>query len=179
MTPQAVNSPAADPLANLRDIHLPAEIGNWPPAPGWYALVAVVLLLIVGLCLWLWHRHRQNAWRRAALLELDSIVSEYQAHSSATSEDDARCHQQINLLLKRITHQNDSHAASLSGAAWAEYLHNSGRNSLSQEQTNLLAIAAYQAAPPDPEPLFAPLNNYIRRYRRPAEKQAAPEARYA
>ena len=179
MTPQAGNPQAVDPLANLRDIHLPAEIGNWPPAPGWYALAAVILLIIAVLCLWLWRRHRQNAWRRAALLELDGIVSEYQAHSSTTSEDKARCYQQINLLLKRITHQNDSHAASLSGGAWAEYLLSSSRNSLSEEQANLLAIAAYQAAPPDPEPIFAPLNNFIRRYRRPAEKQAAPEARYA
>ena len=28
-----------DPLAELRDIHLPPEIGWWPPAYGWWILI--------------------------------------------------------------------------------------------------------------------------------------------
>ncbi|MGH8629975.1 MAG: DUF4381 family protein, partial [Burkholderiales bacterium] len=40
----------------LRDIHLPAEPGLWPPAPGWGLLA---LLLMGGcLCLFLCRRRR-------------------------------------------------------------------------------------------------------------------------
>ena len=36
----------ADPLAQLRGLHLPAAIGPWPPAPGWWMPAAVVVMLL-------------------------------------------------------------------------------------------------------------------------------------
>ena len=41
-----------DPLSQLKDIHLPAAGGFWPPAPGWWLLTLLALLLIVAL-VWL------------------------------------------------------------------------------------------------------------------------------
>lgn len=56
-----------DPLSQLRDIHLPATGGFWPPAPGWWLLALILLLSLAGLC-WLLHRrHRRTggcAWLR-------------------------------------------------------------------------------------------------------------------
>ena len=37
--------PEENPLINLKDIHLPPAVAIWPPAPGWW-IVAVVLLLM-------------------------------------------------------------------------------------------------------------------------------------
>ncbi|REL30161.1 DUF4381 domain-containing protein [Thalassotalea euphylliae] len=37
-----------DPLAQLKDIHLPEQVTNLPIAPGWWLL----LMLIIGFCIW-------------------------------------------------------------------------------------------------------------------------------
>ncbi len=36
-----------DPLAQLKDIHLPAEVNNYPIAPGWWLLAVILLALII------------------------------------------------------------------------------------------------------------------------------------
>ncbi|SEK45532.1 protein of unknown function [Colwellia chukchiensis] len=39
-----------DPLAQLKDIHLPATVPNYPLAPGWWLLaIAIIALLIYGV----------------------------------------------------------------------------------------------------------------------------------
>jgi len=36
-----------DPLAQLKDIHLPSNVHNYPIAPGWWLLALIVLALII------------------------------------------------------------------------------------------------------------------------------------
>ena len=45
-----------DPLAQLRDIHLPDTGGFWPPAPGWWLLALLSLTALALAVLW-WRRH--------------------------------------------------------------------------------------------------------------------------
>jgi len=57
-------SPAELPL---RDIHLPEPVGWWPPAPGWWALLALAL---AGAAAWGWLAwRRRTRVRRAALAD--------------------------------------------------------------------------------------------------------------
>jgi len=54
-------------LDQLRGMHLPAAPGVWPPAPGWW-FIAALLMAVLGVMLWRWHRSRRiNAYRREAL----------------------------------------------------------------------------------------------------------------
>ena len=56
----------------LRDIYMPAEIGWWPPAPGWW-LLALLLLGAAGVAAW---RYARGYQRRAALSMLERMHDE-------------------------------------------------------------------------------------------------------
>ena len=62
-----------DPLANLRDIHLPEAISWWPMAPGWWFLMilASMGLLFSGICLI--SRYQKRLYRRQAMEYLEKI----------------------------------------------------------------------------------------------------------
>lgn len=62
-------------LQNLHPIVLPPEVGVWPPAPGWYVVLAV-LLLLSGRFLHLYYKKLQaNRYRYEARAELLRILS--------------------------------------------------------------------------------------------------------
>ena len=63
----------SDPLAQLRDIQLPADISWWPLAPGWWVLVILAALTIGWLILSLTKRYRSRLYRRQALAQLQRI----------------------------------------------------------------------------------------------------------
>jgi hypothetical protein len=60
-------------LEHLHDIVLPPPVSLWPPAPGWY-VVLVLLLLAAAWMGWRWWQHWQaNGYRRAALRHLATL----------------------------------------------------------------------------------------------------------
>ena len=64
----------------LKDLHLPAETGWWPLAPGWWGVIGVLAAAAAYLA-WRWYRAwRHNAPRRHALRELARIEAAYLEH---------------------------------------------------------------------------------------------------
>jgi len=114
------------PLANLRDIHMPEPVSWWPPAPGWWLLLGLVLLLVAVLFRWLKNRKtRQVAAKQfsqaemiaQALSELDAL-QENDGDQQAVIAD-------LSALLRRVAmrlHQDDTNIAGLSGYAWLIWL---------------------------------------------------------
>ena len=59
-------------LSQLRDIHLPEPVSWWPPAPGWWLLLALTFIAVC-LAYVIYARHRRNHWRGNALAELTRL----------------------------------------------------------------------------------------------------------
>jgi hypothetical protein len=145
---------AADPLAELRPLHLPTEIGWWPPAPGWWVL-AVVLLALLAWAAMIW---RRGAARREALGIIRAL-----AHAKLTGPMLA---QQINLLLRRYAmacypRQN---AAALAGPRWLEFLdrHGAGREFGSVGGQALIGAAFAAHADVDRDELIGLATHWIK-----------------
>jgi hypothetical protein len=137
--PNIMPGTQSDPLAQLRDIHLPGSIevwppppgsiGVWPPAPGWWILAALCLVAVVLALRWLWTRWQANKYRREARAQLDAILLSWESHG-----DTAQYLREYQLLLKRtaLTRYSRETVASLTGEAWVDFL---DRSSSSHEFT--------------------------------------------
>ena len=106
-------------LGQLRDIHLPPPVSWWPPAPGWW-LLAAILILLVALAVWLFHRHRRDRWRRAALKEWRRLREDWRAGAI----DGAGAARQLSVLLRRVALVRfpRRQVAALTGEAWLAFL---------------------------------------------------------
>jgi len=112
MTP-ATPSGMKVPELPLRDIHLPAEIGYWPLAPGWWLLLGLLILLGLGTLTLIRYRQRR-CLRRRALRQLESL-------QTLTGRELATA---LSRLLRQaaLTHFPRHQVAGLTGAAWLEFL---------------------------------------------------------
>lgn len=98
-------------LSGLQDIVLPGIPALWPPAPGFWILL--FLLLITVISLWRWRRvlYRRNAYRRAGLELLADAQTVYE----------------VSVTLKRVALAAfpREEVASLHDTEWANFLNNS------------------------------------------------------
>jgi hypothetical protein len=110
---------AQDPLAQLRDIHLPNDVGWWPPAPGWWLLALFLLAALAVLGRHGWRLWQRNAYRRSGERELDQLYAAWQE-----SGDNRLFLQQANALLKRVALVSfpGTDVAAMHGARWTGFL---------------------------------------------------------
>lgn len=136
----------------LRDIHLPAPVGWWPPAIGWWLLLGVLLLLI-AIGVWGYRRWRRVTPVKLALAALDEL----RADGGRSEVDKLR---QLAILMKRVALSRGPREdiAALSGEDWLRWLdQKTGDTRFSDGPGRLLADAPYRPVPPvdQLEALFA------------------------
>lgn len=117
----------ADALSDMADIHLPAEPGFWPLAPGWWVLAALLLALLVYGAYRLQKRLQLHRRYRSALRELDKCLASLQAragHNGATMEQRLIYVNEVNSVLRRVALLHFAHdrVAGLSGQAWVAFI---------------------------------------------------------
>jgi len=118
-----------DPLAGLRDIHMPEPVSWWPPAPGWWLLTGLVLLVIAGLVWWLRRRKQQRQKpkqfsQREMLKEAFDELERLEGLADAGA-DSGSVAIELSALLRRLAiglKPEDASIAGLSGDDWLSWL---------------------------------------------------------
>ena len=95
----------------MHDIVVPDPVSWWPLAPGWWVVALALAIALIWWGVQRYHRWKNNAYRRAALKELENVASA-----------------DIPALVKRVCLSSypREQVATLSGEAWLEFLDQSG-----------------------------------------------------
>lgn len=163
MNPQVPDLP-------LRDIHLPAPISWWPPAPGWWILLALVLLIPLAV-FWLKRRPRKVRVQKAAAAALQTVLQDHARHG-----DQAQLLTELSALCRRIalSYCPREQVAGVTGTAWGQTLNQlSEKPVLDDHSLQLLTRGAYMAnAPTEVAPLIEQLNTWVNGL--PARREERP-----
>ena len=127
-------------LEKLHDLVEPDPVAWWPLAPGWWFVMALLVIWTAAVCMIALIRWRRSAYRRAGLRLLDEI--ELSAESGA---ERARLMSSLSSLLKRVALAAYPRelVASLTGIEWMEFLDRTSPTvRFTTEPTNLLAKAS-------------------------------------
>lgn len=127
-----------DPLATLRDIHLPPPISGWPPAPGWFILAAFILALLLIATLMTYR------WRRKVILRKKIMATFFQLKDDYDANHNNAAFARLNQLLKQVAfnYYPDERIESISGEAWLKFLNKTGKSELFSDSMGQQLIEA-------------------------------------
>ncbi|MEE9451556.1 MAG: DUF4381 domain-containing protein [Gammaproteobacteria bacterium] len=152
-----------DPLAALRDIHLPKAVSFWPPAPGWIIITTLIVLLCSGL-IWIGYRYlRRQRIKKLALQRLQALQAQYQQ-----SHQGKEIVTELSILLRRVAlaYFPRKEIAGLTGKPWLSFLQSHGQDCDFEQVGALLLSAPYQAQiKADLTPLMAVCLRWIKQRR--------------
>lgn len=137
---------AQDPLAQLQDIHLPPEIGLWPPAWGWWVLALLIIVSISAILFFIKRKKSRNAYRALAIAELNSI------HKKYADEQNSEYLQNLSIVLRRtaLSGFGSQFKANLKGQDWLQWLDEQcpkTNQQFSKGVGSALLIGPYQKSP--------------------------------
>ena len=133
-------------LAQLADIHGAAQPGWWPPAPGWWVLGLILLLLLALVLRKVLARLAVRRRRRAWIGALDVLKLEHDP-----AEQPREYLAGLNRLFRAVALRAfpGTACARLQGEEWVAFIH-----SLLPERTADDSLLALAAGPYQPEPRF-------------------------
>ncbi len=149
---------ATNPLDQLHDLILPVPISWWPPAPGWWILATLLLMMLIFALRKGWQWYQRGVPKRAALKQLKQHWQAYQRDQNAL-----QLLRDLDILLKRmaLSYFPREQIAPLHGSAWLEFLDKSGQTQgFTRGVGRWLGDGLYQAEMPlhQPAQLQALLN---------------------
>ena len=163
-----------DPLANLRDIHIPGAIDPWPPAIGWWLIAAAALIAISYGIYLVFKWWKSNQYRREGIRALKYLLENHASEKQYLRD--------YSDLLKRIAlsaYARES-VANLTGEAWVSFLDRStGTQEFSMGEGQILIQGNYELNPSvDVDKLHRLGLYWIKKHRKlvTMNHQAAPSA---
>lgn len=135
-------------LAQLADIHLPQPVGLWPPAPGWWVLGMLLLLLALFAARKYLRYSRLRHVCNHALAELDRCHARLAAATGDMADSSRlRYINEVNTVLRRVAlvHFPQAASASLDGSAWVDFIRQKGESSaMTDEIAAALSYGRFQ-----------------------------------
>jgi hypothetical protein len=133
------------PALDLRDIHMAPPPEFWPPAPGWWVLGVLAIVLFTLATVWLYRRYRLYRQRQRVLAELDQLRAldkKQQAVEFTTA---------VSTLLRRVALMRYARqrVAPLSGVEWLRFLDATGGDG--EFTTGAGQVLAYGPYVPHPQ----------------------------
>ena len=121
-----------DNLPELRDIHLPTDgVSFFPLAYGWWGLLLLIVLLLVGIKVFFWLRKTSKKVYAFYLLR------------KTMSDNSPAAAVQMSELLRRICVSRYPEAVALNGAEWIGFLNGKSKEKLNLKTADLLQNAPY------------------------------------
>lgn len=147
----------------LKPLHLPPDVSAWPPAPGWWILLTLIVIgLYVGWRYWRRNRQKQ-APKRWLEHQLQTLFQQnLGAHQTA---------QAANRLLRRWALSQGA-TPGLQGEAWLAFLQQRSAHPLNQSLRVFLTVQAYQPASLLNTAELADIEAALMRFSRTATTQA-------
>ena len=125
-----MNEPMSNTAAlDLRDIHLPEPVSWWPVAPGWWLVIAAVLLIL--FIIFISRKiYLSRQLKRDIVTELENIKQQFRA-----SNNKSQLAKSLSILLRRasITFYPAEDTAGLTGENWLAYLDETGNHARSEK----------------------------------------------
>jgi ATP/ADP translocase len=140
-------SQTANPLDQLKDIHLPEAVSTSELAIGWILLIIIVSLIVIY---WIYRYLNKTPMKQKSINLLSPAKQELEKLASLTPDHQAVA--QLSALLKRIclvSFPKDK-TASLSGNAWVDFLNqqmsdtNASSKGFSEEARRIFCEQAYR-----------------------------------
>ncbi len=123
-------------LDGLRDIHFPDVTASWfPPALGWWLLLAFIFIIWSGVRLW--NVLRIKSLKYISLRELTRIEKSLSTNSAI----------ELSIILKRICliKFKDENIRDIYGKEWGEFINKKGKTFIKNKQiAEDIALAPYQ-----------------------------------
>ena len=133
-----------DLLSQLRDIHASPELPWWPPAPGWWVLALLLLLVLAWLTRRAMNNYRVLQRRRHMLAWVDGLQASLDAehHPQAFLST-------LNQIFKIVALRAfpERRCAQLSGREWVDFLREQIGDSADAGALAALATGPYEPAP--------------------------------
>ncbi len=85
----------------LKDIHLPPDISLWPLAPGWWMLMALLLVFVVLMARWARRHYRKMSASIHLRRQSQTLLAQY-AQDYETNRNAQQLAQNTNALLRRV-----------------------------------------------------------------------------
>lgn len=126
----------------LRDVHMPEQLGWWPLAYGWWVLIVCIVIAIISSIVCVVRHKRRNYYRKQALEQLQRCYSDWQSQQDTVSYLQA-----VNAILKRSTLHigGASTLVKLTGQRWVDGLNRLVKKPISALTEVALSVECYQA----------------------------------